>query len=244
MIADATAVALPVPERSSNKVLASRSLRDLLLVFVLTIPLGIVAAILGAGDRDRMSSGLALAIGAGTLLIMCAVAIRRIQRTPEFARSLRESLVVPPKAFLPVSLACGAALSAAGWAYEQAARALLGDGAVRYVEVEQMLRSGGWVLAVAISQIALLAPAAEELLFRGCMFGAFLREGSIRFGVPFTAALFAVSHIPMFALMPYYFGVGIALAWLYRRNGTLLAPFAAHALNNALASVHFLLTGG
>ncbi|MCW5976817.1 MAG: CPBP family intramembrane metalloprotease [Bryobacteraceae bacterium] len=98
----------------------------------------------------------------------------------------------------------------------------------------------GWAhrVAVAISQIA------EELLFRGCMFGAFLREGSIRFGMPFTAALFAVSHIPMFAMMPYYFGVGIALAWLYRRTGTLLAPFAAHALNNALASVHFLLTGG
>ncbi|MCW5978986.1 MAG: CPBP family intramembrane metalloprotease [Bryobacteraceae bacterium] len=75
------------------------------------------------------------------------------------------------------------------------------------------------------------------------MFGSFLYGGSVRFGMLFTAALFAVSHIPMFAMMPLYFGVGVALAWLYRRTGALVAPIAAHALSNAL-SAHFLLTGG
>jgi membrane protease YdiL (CAAX protease family) len=80
-----------------------------------------------------------------------------------------------------------------------------------------------------------IAPLAEEPLFRGLVLGGLAQR------VPFAAAavvsslLFALTHgvgvlAPIFAL-------GLGLAYLYRRTGTLWAPIVAHALVNTISLV-------
>jgi uncharacterized protein len=88
----------------------------------------------------------------------------------------------------------------------------------------------------------LAAPIGEEIFFRGLLHTAlrarmrFWAAGSI------SAAVFAVFHvIPL--LMPLFFVVGLGLAWLYERRGTLLAPIAAHAAFNVVGFVMLVRLG-
>ena len=96
-----------------------------------------------------------------------------------------------------------------------------------------------------------LAPAYEELLFRRVLFGRFLAAGRPWLGVVLSSAAFALVHevpglsgnppLAVLQLWLVYAGMGAAFAWLYWRTGTLWAPIAAHALNNAVAlGVHGL----
>lgn len=91
----------------------------------------------------------------------------------------------------------------------------------------------------------LLAPAYEELLFRRVLFGRLWAAGMPWMGLFLSSAAFALVHeLPgttagsgweTAQLWLIYGTMGAAFAWLYRRTGTLWAPIAAHALNNAIA---------
>jgi uncharacterized protein len=91
----------------------------------------------------------------------------------------------------------------------------------------------------------LLAPAYEELLFRRVLFGRLWDAGRPRLGMALSGAAFALVHeLPgttgngvaeTLQLWLVYGSMGAAFAWLYKRTGTLWAPIAAHALNNAVA---------
>jgi membrane protease YdiL (CAAX protease family) len=93
--------------------------------------------------------------------------------------------------------------------------------------------------------VVLLAPAYEELLFRRVLFGRLWAAGWPWLGMVLSSAGFALIHeFPGFnsaawlvsaPLLLAYGAMGMAFAWLYRRTGTLWAPVAAHALNNAVA---------
>lgn len=92
-----------------------------------------------------------------------------------------------------------------------------------------------WVVMVGMLVIAgALMPFAEELLFRGILY-PWLRA---RWGVPVacvvSAALFSMLHgIPW--LIPAIFALGIVLALLYERSGSLWAPILAHGLYNGVS---------
>ncbi|GIW70662.1 MAG: hypothetical protein KatS3mg102_0204 [Planctomycetota bacterium] len=84
------------------------------------------------------------------------------------------------------------------------------------------------VLVAAIACV--LAPLAEEVLFRGLLYLP-LRARLGRTGaIVASAALFAAVHPPVD--MPAVFALGVALALAYERAGSLWAPIAAHAANN------------
>ncbi|HET6397907.1 MAG TPA: CPBP family intramembrane glutamic endopeptidase [Pseudoxanthomonas sp.] len=101
-----------------------------------------------------------------------------------------------------------------------------------------------WPAFMALFAVV-LAPAYEELLFRRVLFGRFLAGGRPWLGLALSSVAFALLHeIPglsgndapaMLQLWLVYGGLGAAFAWVYWRTGTLWAPLAAHALNNALA---------
>jgi hypothetical protein len=77
-----------------------------------------------------------------------------------------------------------------------------------------------------------IAPVAEEFIFRGMLFPFVKQLGFPRlawFGVSF---LFAVIHLNLPTLMP-LFVLALALTWLYDRTDNLLVPIVAHALFNA-----------
>lgn len=100
----------------------------------------------------------------------------------------------------------------------------------------------------------LLAPLYEELLFRRVLFGGLWQAGYPVLGMLLSGLVFALAHEApglngntlgaTALLLAVYAGMGMAFAWLYRRTGTLWAPIAAHALNNALALGALQLGGG
>ena len=88
-----------------------------------------------------------------------------------------------------------------------------------------------WLVVLAI---VLFAPIAEELFFRGIVFNAWRREASRRWAYIGSAALFAVIHLSLVSLVPIFL-LGLALAWVYERTGSLLAPIAMHATVNGIS---------
>lgn len=79
------------------------------------------------------------------------------------------------------------------------------------------------------------APIAEEIFFRGYLFGKFKRAGYVGFGIVFSSILFGVVHFSDTYNVPGICLFGVCLAWLYHRTGSLLAPIAAHMVNNGVA---------
>ena len=101
----------------------------------------------------------------------------------------------------------------------------------------QLLRlTSGWSMLIAVSFVVFVAPAVEELLCRGCVFGRFQAYGYWVTGAIISALLFSVLH-GVLSLLPFYFGVGITLAWLCHRTRSLWPSMALHCLNNGVALI-------
>ncbi|MEX0625726.1 MAG: CPBP family intramembrane glutamic endopeptidase [Chloroflexota bacterium] len=93
---------------------------------------------------------------------------------------------------------------------------------------------------VILVAFLLVAPAAEEIFFRGVVYNAWERERGPWVAVVGSAALFAVIHSSIFALVP-IFALGVALALLYRSTRSLAATIAMHAGFNAISVAIALL---
>lgn len=108
------------------------------------------------------------------------------------------------------------------WGYEPSAQG----------SVELLLHAGSWAESAYIFVFAtLVAPLAEELLFRGILF-PFVRDlGKPRLAFWGNAILFGAIHGNLAAFVPLVC-FGALLAALYLRTGNLLAPITAHALFN------------
>jgi membrane protease YdiL (CAAX protease family) len=107
-----------------------------------------------------------------------------------------------------------------GWPpEEQAAVALIGG-------------AKSWWMRIYLGVFAVvLAPVAEEFIFRGVLYPFVKQLGSPRcawFGV---SALFALIHLDAGTLVP-LFALALALTWLYERTDNLLAPITMHSLFN------------
>lgn len=98
--------------------------------------------------------------------------------------------------------------------------------------VELLLHAGSWLQSAYIFMFAtLVAPVAEELLFRGILL-PFVRDlGRPRLALASTAIVFGLMHGNLAALVPLTC-LGWLLGILYIRTGNLLAPITAHALFN------------
>jgi membrane protease YdiL (CAAX protease family) len=91
--------------------------------------------------------------------------------------------------------------------------------------------------------ICVVAPLAEEFLFRGFIFGSLRRWGFWPAAI-ITGVVFGAIHIgsaPIGFVVPLgFFGFGLCL--LYERTGSLYPCIALHALNNSIAlgaSLHY-----
>lgn len=96
----------------------------------------------------------------------------------------------------------------------------------------ELLLAGSWWQRAYLGVFAIvLAPLAEETLFRGIFF-VFVRDlGFPRLALWGTGIFFGLIHVNAAAFLPLAL-FGIALAWLYARTGNLLACITAHALFN------------
>ena len=79
------------------------------------------------------------------------------------------------------------------------------------------------------------APIGEELFYRGLVFGGLAAWGFVPAAVV-SSALFALSHMDAGALIPFTV-LGLAMAWLYWRSGSLWDAIAFHVLFNLLSFI-------
>jgi membrane protease YdiL (CAAX protease family) len=93
------------------------------------------------------------------------------------------------------------------------------------------------VLAIAVVALVLVAPAAEELVFRGLGFATMGR-----FALPVTTALFALAHGLPVLLIPVAIA-GLALGLLRARTASVLPGMGVHMSLNAFALALALLAG-
>ncbi|MDJ0942113.1 MAG: type II CAAX endopeptidase family protein [Kiloniellales bacterium] len=88
-----------------------------------------------------------------------------------------------------------------------------------------------------------LGPLVEELLFRGLLYAWLRRHLGVLISASISAALFASVHaIPW--LMPSLFAIGVVLALLYERSGSLWPAIVVHGAYNAINLVLLALTIG
>jgi membrane protease YdiL (CAAX protease family)/Tfp pilus assembly protein PilF len=84
--------------------------------------------------------------------------------------------------------------------------------------------------------VVLAAPIAEEILFRGLLFGALLKRVSPASTIVITAALFAAIHLQAMYFLPIFL-VGLLLGWSRYKTGSLWASAVVHVLNNGFSLV-------
>jgi membrane protease YdiL (CAAX protease family) len=96
----------------------------------------------------------------------------------------------------------------------------------------------GWALAATLT--LLVAPVAEELLFRGVLFSALRDRLGLASGVVGSAAGFGIVHylpsdpIGAVTTVAAATAMGVGLAIQYQRRGNLVAPLSAHIAFNVL----------
>jgi len=101
-------------------------------------------------------------------------------------------------------------------------------------ESVQALRiATSWFHRILLAVVTiLLAPVAEEMLFRGICYPWIKRLGFPRLALWLTSILFAAMHMNLATFVP-LFVLSIGLIIMYEKTGNLLAPITTHALFNA-----------
>jgi uncharacterized protein len=104
---------------------------------------------------------------------------------------------------------------------------------------EAVVRDGG-ALALAGVLACLLAPFAEETIFRGVIFGGLLKWGFWP-AAAITSLLFSAAHLDVASFLPFFL-IGLTLCWLYWRRGVLWDSIAFHWLFNVVSYVILILS--
>lgn len=115
--------------------------------------------------------------------------------------------------------------------------AILGDPEQTDVADQLGFDESAVAAVVAALLIVLIVPFCEELFFRGFFYGGLRRRLSFPVAALISALLFGAVHLGeanLIAGLQLTF-LGLVLATVYERTGSLWANIAIHATNNALA---------
>jgi membrane protease YdiL (CAAX protease family) len=188
------------------------------------------------GELPALVPLVAVALGFhGTILVATQRLIRREYRT--WREAFGFDLAPGPA----VGLALGSLLIVAPAVYGShagmgALLRALGQEPTSQSAIDLLVQSHAWGrLAIGVFAV-LLAPAAEEVLFRGLFFTTLRDAGFPRLAWIGTAVAFGTIHANLAAFVPLSLFGGY-LAWLYWRTGNLLAPVVAHAVFNVIPFV-------
>ena len=107
--------------------------------------------------------------------------------------------------------------------------------------VAQMLNHNQLATIVFVISACTLTPVAEELIFRGVLTNLFFKPDSFWPKVILSGLVFSCAHLStnVVSFCTYCF-MGMVLAYVYRRSGSLKNSIALHALNNIVAMVALL----
>ena len=114
--------------------------------------------------------------------------------------------------------------------------------------IKEAIRDKNWAqLAPLILLATIVAPISEEVMFRGLLFRVLLDRGGFFMAAIISSALFTLMHDSIASWGPLMV-LGMLLAWVYHRSGSLLASIALHfafntAMITAIISLHFIMEG-
>lgn len=99
--------------------------------------------------------------------------------------------------------------------------------------VELLRATQGWPSRIILGVATIvLAPIAEEVIFRGILYPAIKRAGYPRAALWGTALLFGLIHFNVATFLPLSF-LAVALVFVYEYTGNLLACITVHSFFNA-----------
>jgi uncharacterized protein len=162
----------------------------------------------------------------------------RLRITPISSREFAAAVVLWAAIWPAVAMLYFASSSFA-WPLTEVTSALLWIGADggRLADAEPLL------FALAAGRAIVIAPFAEELLFRGSLFGWLRGRLPALATILITASVFALGH-PMPVLWPGALLFGIGAAWFRERAGSVTPFILVHVLNNlALTAISYSVTG-
>jgi membrane protease YdiL (CAAX protease family) len=89
-------------------------------------------------------------------------------------------------------------------------------------------------IALFVLVAVIMAPLFEETFFRGFLFRGFATSWGWVWGAVASATVFGLAHLQLSVFLP-LFALGFALAWVYKRTGSLWTSIALHSLFNAVS---------
>jgi len=101
-------------------------------------------------------------------------------------------------------------------------------------------------LGAMLLLVALLVPFIEEIIFRGLVFGWLRKHLRFALAAPVVALLFAVAH-QVWVLVPVLFFMGLVLAAVTERSGSLWPAIILHGTFNGVMTITYyaaLAAGG
>lgn len=90
------------------------------------------------------------------------------------------------------------------------------------------------ILAVTAMGVIILAPLAEETLFRGMLFQGFRRWIGFVPSLMLSGALFMSAHAPTWIIFPSVLALALFLGWLVERRRSIIPCVVAHMLFNTI----------
>jgi membrane protease YdiL (CAAX protease family) len=106
--------------------------------------------------------------------------------------------------------------------------------------VDEDFVDGALLVVGSFLMICIGAPLAEEIVFRGCIFGGLLKWGFWPAAL-ISGLMFSAIHLDLGSLIPFWV-VGIGLAWLYWSRGSLWDAIICHGMFN-FTSYLLLISG-
>lgn len=97
--------------------------------------------------------------------------------------------------------------------------------------------------AIAVTAVTIFGPLAEELVFRGLVFRLALRVWGFLPAALISALLFGLAHGEPWFLFGLV-GLGLVLAYVYDRTGSLTACVVLHAVHNGVSLALMYRQGG
>jgi len=196
----------------------------------------VFAAVAAAGVRLDLGGVLALtALSDAVVVGIVWIGLCAMRGLPASSLGLRPPERTRDLFILP---AAGLVLSYAGVLLSDAAVELLSG---RPLPPQTSIRilsgvQGTGLRLLAVLVVGMVAPVCEEILFRGVVFRILWRRMGRAGAVVLSALLFSAAHLDLAHALPLA-AVGMVLAWLVLRSGSLYPGMILHALINTASLV-------
>ncbi|MGA1793054.1 MAG: lysostaphin resistance A-like protein [Thermoplasmatota archaeon] len=170
-------------------------------------------------------------IGTSVLVLLCMLRMVSPEIRPlQLFRGKRilQTTVIMYAALVPLQLLI--------WSYGW----VLGDAGFKASTNPFMSFDGPLEITAILTAVVVLAPLAEEVFFRGYLFGLLEDKLGDMPAITITAVLFAAVHFNPYTFLP-ILALGGLMGWARKRSGSIIPSLVLHSMNNLIALIVVIL---